>query len=258
MGLARASFYRRPADKVKRDAPVVDVLNQIVAKHGRWGFELCFYWMRNHGYAWNHKRVWRVYKDMGLNLPRRTKRRLPKGPRIPLVAPEAKNVIWALDFMHDTLFYGRPFRTLNVLEEANRQVLGIEVDTSLPAARVVRVLEQLGEVYGLPETLRLDNGPELRSTALTEWCEDRGIELRYIQPGKPSQNAFIERFNRTYRHEVLDAYLFSDLDQVREITEEWIKDYNEDRPHTANGKLPPVQNWQHPKPADLSAIGLST
>ncbi|CAM8656449.1 Integrase, catalytic core [Burkholderiales bacterium] len=119
-------------------------------------------------------------------------------------------------------------------------------------------MEQLGEVYGLPETLRLDNGPELRSTALTEWCEDRGIELRYIQPGKPSQNAFIERFNRTYRHEVLDAYLFSDLDQVREITEEWIKDYNEDRPHTANGKLPPVQNWQHPKPADLSAIGLST
>ena len=82
----------------------------------------------------------------------------------------------------------------------------------------------------------------LRSTALTEWCEDRGIELPYIQPGKPSQNAFIERFNRTYRHEVLDAYLFSDLEQVREITEEWIKDYNEDRPHTANGKLPPVQN----------------
>jgi putative transposase len=122
---------------------------------------------------------------------------------------------------------------------------------------VVRVLDQLGEVYGLPEALRLDNGPELRSTALTEWCEDRGIELRYIQPGKPSQNAFIERFNRTYRHEVLDAHLFSGLEQVREITEEWIKDYNEDRPHTANGKLPPVQNWQHPKPAEMSPIGVS-
>jgi putative transposase len=170
MGLARASFYRRPADKAKRDAPAVDVLNQIVAKHGRWGFELCFYWMRNYGYTWNHKRVW----HMGLNLPRRTKRRLPRGPRIPLVAPEAKNVIWALDFMHDTLYNGKPFRTLNVLEEANRQVRG------MPATRVVRVLEQLGEVYGLPEALRLDNGPELCSTALTEWCEDQGIELRYI------------------------------------------------------------------------------
>ena len=149
------------------------------------------------------------------------RRRRPKGPRIPLVAPETKNVVWALDFMHDTLYFGKPFRTLNVIEEANRQVLGIEIDTSLPAARVVRVLQQLGEVYGLPEAPRLDNGPELSSTALAEWCEDRGNELRYIQPGKPSQNAFIERFNRSYRHEVLDAYLFSDLDQAREITEEW-------------------------------------
>jgi putative transposase len=119
--------------------------------------------------------------------------------------------------------------------------LTIEIDTSLPAARVVRTLEQLGEVYGLPQALRLDNGPELRSAALTDWCEERGIELRYIQPGKPSQNAFIERFNRTYRHEVLEAYLFSGLQEVQEITEEWIKDYNEDRPHRANGNLPTVQ-----------------
>ncbi len=195
VGLARASFYRRPADKAQRDAPVVDVLNQIVAKHGRWGFELHFYGMRNHGYIWNHKRVWRIYKEMGLNLPRRIKRRLPKGSRIPMVAPEPKNVIWALDFMHATLYYGEPFRALNVIEEANRQVLGIKINTSLLAARVVRVLEQLEEVYGLTEALRLDNGPEVCSTALTKWCEDRGIELQYIHPGKPSQNAFIELFN---------------------------------------------------------------
>jgi hypothetical protein len=142
--------------------------------------------MRNHGYGWNHKRVWRSYKDMGLNLPRRsTKRRLPEGPRIPLVALEAKNVSWALDFMHDTLYSGKPFRSLNVIDEANRRVLSIEIDTSLPAARVVRVLDQLGEVYGLQEALGLDNGSELRSTALTEWYEDRGIELRYIQQASP-------------------------------------------------------------------------
>jgi len=145
VGLAKASFYRRPAGKVKRDAPVVDVLNQIVAKHVRWGFGLCFCWMRSDGYGWNHKKVWRVYKDMELNLHRRTKRRLPKGPRIPLVAPETKNVVRARDFMHDTLYYGKPFRTLNLIEEANRKGLGIEIDTSWPAARVVRVLEQLGE-----------------------------------------------------------------------------------------------------------------
>jgi putative transposase len=123
---------------------------------------------------------------------------------------------------------------------------------------VVRTLEQLGEVHGLPQALRLDNGPELRSAALTDWCWERGIELRYIQPGKPSQNAFIERFNRTCRHEVLDAYLFSGLEEVGEITEEWIKDCNEDRPHRANGNLPPIQTWQNPKLTDLSAIRLST
>ncbi len=102
---------------IGNDAPVVDVLNQIVAKHGRWGFGLCFSWMRNNGYLWNHKRVWRVYKDMQLNLPRRTRRRLPKLPKQPLVAPTQKNITWALDFMHDTLYYGKPFRTLNVIDD---------------------------------------------------------------------------------------------------------------------------------------------
>ena len=128
---------------------------------------------------------------------------------------------------------------MNIIDGSNREILTIEIDTSLPAGRVIRTLEQLGEIYGLPQAIRLDNGPELRSTAMTEWCEDRGIELRYIQPGKPSQNAFIERFNRTYRHEVLNAYLFEDLDQVREITDDWITVYNEERPHGALGKLPP-------------------
>ena len=152
---------------------MVDVLNQIVAKHGRWGFGLCFSWMRNNGYLWNHKRVWRVYKDMRLNLPRRTKRRLPKLPRQPLIAPTQKNITWALDFMHDTLYYGKPFRTLNIIDESNREILAIEIDTSLPAGRVIRTLEQLGEIYGLPQAIRLDNGPELRSAVMTEWCEDR-------------------------------------------------------------------------------------
>ena len=157
VGLSRAAYYRKPMDRSVKDAPVVDVLNQIVAKHGRWGFGLCFGWMRNNGYLWNHKRVWRVYKDMRLNLPRRTKRRLPKLPKQPLIAPAAKNITWALDFMHDTLYYGKPFRTLNIIDESNREILGIEIDTSLPAGRVIRTLEQLGEIYGLPQAIRLDN-----------------------------------------------------------------------------------------------------
>ena len=218
---------------------MIDSLNAIVAKHGRWGFSLCFDRLRNQGYAWNRKRVWRVYTDMKLNMPRRTKKRLPKRPKQPLVAPTRPNHIWSLDFMHDTLYRGKPFRTLNVMDESNREALTIEIDFSLPSARVVRVLEQLEEIHGLPEAIRLDNGPELRSVVFTEWCESKGIELKYIQPGKPQQNAFIERFNRTYRHEVLNAYLFDDLVQAREITEAWIKSYNEERPHRALGKLPP-------------------
>ena len=217
----------------------MDAFNSLVARHGRWGFGLCFDWLSHQGYPWNHKRVWRVYKEMGLNLPRRTKKRLPKMPRRPLVAPTEANTIWSLDFMHDSLYQGRSFRTLNVMDESNREALVIEVDFSLPAARVVRVLEQLGEIHGLPKAIRLDNGPELRSAKFTEWCEKKGIELMFIQPGKPSQNAFIERFNRTFLQEILNAYLFDDIEQVREITEAWLKAYNEERPHKALGGLSP-------------------
>jgi putative transposase len=141
LGLARSSYYARPACKSIADAPVIDVLNQVVSKHGRWGFRLCFDWMRNQGYEWNHKRVWRIYMEMGLNLPRRTKKRIPKLAKVPLIAPTEANSIWALDFTYDTLHYGRPFRTLNVIDESNREILAIEIDISLPATRVVRTLE---------------------------------------------------------------------------------------------------------------------
>ena len=254
LGLARSSYYDRPASKAMADAPVIDVLNQVVAKHGRWGFRLCFDWMRNQGYPWNHKRVWRIYKEMGLNLPRRTKKRIPKLPKVPLIAPTEANSIWALDFMYDTLHYGRPFRTLNVIDESNREILAIEIDISLPAARVVRTLEQLEEIHGLPKAIRLDNGSELRSATFMGWSEEKGIELQFIQPGKPQQNAFIERFNKTYRHEVLNAYLFENLRQVREITEEWITSYNEERPHRSLGRIPPRQ---YRNQAENNTLGMS-
>jgi putative transposase len=156
--------------------------------------------------------------------------------------------------MSDTLYGGRRFRTCNVLDEGVREALAIEVDTSLPAERVVRVLEQVLAWRGQPQALRLDNGPELIADRFMAWCADRGIELRYIQPGKPVQNAFIERFNRTYWTEVLNAYVFESLDQVREISAEWIQSYNEARPHDALDGIPPTayraqlddvlpQNW---------------
>jgi len=239
MGLPRSSYYEGPISRVKIDESVIEVLNQIIVKNGRWGFRLCFDWMCDHGYLWNKKRVWRIYKEMGLNLPRRTKKCISKKPRIPLIDPAEANTIWSLDFMYDTLHYGRPFRTLNVIDESNREILATEIDISFPAARVVRTLEQLEDNHSLSKAMRLDNGNELWFAFVMGWCESKSIELKFIQSGKPQQNAFIERFNKTYRHEVLNAYLFENLREVREITESWITIYNGERPHSFLGRISP-------------------
>jgi putative transposase len=144
-----------------------------------------------------------------------------------------------VDFMSDALYHGRRFRTLNVLDEGLREALDIVVDTSLPSGRLVRTLEQLRQWRGLPEAIRCDNGPELCAAPFVTWCEANNVEIRYIQPGKPNQNAFIERFNRTYRDEVLDLYLFDTLEDVQRLTSQWLTTYNEERPHDAHGGLPP-------------------
>ena len=240
MGLGRATYYRPVADGVRRDAPVIAALTAVVAAHPRWGFWKCFDRFRLDGHSWNAKRVWRIYCQLRLNLPRRTKKRLPLRPPQPLTVVPAPNAVWAVDFMSDTLYGGRRFRTLNVLDEGVREGLAIEIDTSLPAERVIRVLEQVVAWRGQPGALRLDNGPEFLAECFAGWCAERGIALRYIQPGKPNQNAFIERFNRTFRHEVLDAYVFDSLDQVREISAQWMREYNEERPHDTLDGMPPT------------------
>lgn len=238
--LSRAAYYKPAVDQMTRDADVIVALQAIVAEEQRWGFWKCHDRLRAQGYAWNHKRVWRVYRQLRLNLPRRTKRRVPQRERQPLIVEPRMNAVWALDFMRDTLYSGRVFRTLNVIDEANRGALGIDIAVSIPAARVITFLTQMIDLHGRPAAIRCDNGPELTSQAFTDWCKEQDIELRFIQPGKPDQNAYIERFNRTYREEVLSAYLFDSLDEVREITAQWIERYNEIRPHDALGSLPPA------------------
>ena len=238
--LSRSTYYRPAIDWRERDAEVIAALNATVERRPRWGFWTCFDHLRFKGHTWNHKKVHRVYCEMGLNLKRRTKRRLPNRERVPLEVEGKPNASWSLDFMQDTLYSGRCFRTLNVLDEGVRECLAIEVDTSLPAERVVRVLDQLKEWRGLPKQLRLDNGPEFIARRLSEWAIENDVALAYIQPGKPTQNAYIERFNKTYREEVLNAHLFHTLDEVRDITWWWMMDYNEERPHTATNRIPPT------------------
>ena len=148
VGLSRAAWYRPPRSWLERDAALIEALQALVAQHPRRGFWKYYDRLRLTGHRWNHKRVHRVYCALRLNLPRRTKRRVPTRPRQPLVAPSMLNGIWALDFMHDALYGGRPFRTLNVLDEANREALAIEIGVAMPATRVIRVLEQLVEQIG--------------------------------------------------------------------------------------------------------------
>lgn len=239
MGLGRSSWYRPTVDKLRRDKPVIDGINLALEKEMK-GFWKVNDWLRFQGYPWNHKRIYRVYCEMKLNLPRKSKRRIPDREAQPLEIVNEPNRMWALDFMHDALYNGRKFRLLNVLDEGVRECLAMEVDTSLPASRVVRVLEQLKYTRGLPGQIRMDNGPELISTVLTEWCRDHGIKLVYIQPGKPNQNAFVERFNRTVRDNFLNRWLFESTGQVGEMACEWMNWYNEVRPHDACNGLPPT------------------
>ena len=254
VGLSRTAWYRRPDDRATRDGAVRTALLALVEQHGRWGFWKCFGRLRLLGHPWNHKRVYRVYCALRLNIPRRAKRRVPTRLRQPLEVPAALNTVWALDFMHDALYGGRRFRTLNVLDEANREALAIEVGVSIPAARVVRVLEQLVTMHGCPAALRLDNGPEFLAQEFVDWCAEYHIALRYIQPGKPDQNAFVERFNRSYREEVLDAYVFVSLTEVQAISDEWLLTYNDDRPHEALGDVPPTRFLPRPTaPAESSS-----
>ena len=141
--------------------------------------------------------------------------------------------------MHDTLYCGKRFRVLNVIDQGTRECLAIEVDTSLPAPRLVRVMEQLKGDRGLPKQIRVDNGPELVSSTFVEWCEEYDIQLVYIQPGKPQQNGFAERFNGSFRREFLNAYLFESFGQVLEMAWFWQLGYNDERPHESLGNLPP-------------------
>ena len=239
-GLPRSSWYRPSVDTLARDGEVIAALTRVTDTHHRWGFWKSYGRLRLDGRVWNHKRVYRVYCQLGLNQKRRTKKRRLTRDRQPLHTPQTMNTVWAIDFMSDALYVGRRFRTLNVLDEGMREGLTIEVDTSLGGARVVRTLEQLCAWRGIPQAIRCDNGPEFTSEVFVEWCQQRDIAIRYIQPGKPNQNAYIERFNRTYREEVLNCYLFEDLDEVREITADWLISYNEQRPHDALGGLPPA------------------
>ncbi len=239
MGISRTTCQYKA--KLKDDHEVQDALTVLTTKHAAIGYWQCCYRLWNKGYLWNHKKIYRVYTDMKLNIRRRAKKRLPARIKQPLIGPTEPNMVWSIDFMSDSLMDSRKFRLLNVLDDFNRESLAVEVDTSLPSLRVIRVLERIIESRDKPKIIRSDNGPEFIGHQLEQWCEARNIDLQHIQPGKPTQNAFIERKNGSMRRELLNAYLFNNLSEVRELSEEWRIDYNQERPHKSLGYLSPIK-----------------
>lgn len=232
-------YYYRPSKK--SDDEIIEQLSLLAENHQRWGFWMMYHRLRKLGNLWNHKRVYRVYTMMRLNLRCKRKKRLPTRVKAPIVRPLYPNVTWSLDFMHDTLSTGKSIRSLNVIDDFNREVLSITVDSSLPSSRVIRELDKLIEWRGKPDKIRSDNGPEFISVNIADWCCRQGVEWEYIRPGKPTENSLIERFNRTFRQEMLDRYIFDSMNEVRKYAKAWMWMYNNERPHSALGYLTPVE-----------------
>jgi len=221
---------------------IADWLIRLTQNQVNWGFGLCFLYLRNvKGYGWNHKRVYRIYRELELNLRIRPRKRLKRDKPDALVVPEAINECWSMDFMHDQLGDGRSYRLFNVIDDFNREGLTIETDFSLPTVRVIRSLDQVIEWRGKPKRIRSDNGPEYISHLLKDWAEKNDIILDFIQPGNPQQNAYVERYNRTVRYDWLSQYIFKSINQVQEHATRWLWTYNNDRPNMAIGGITPIQ-----------------
>ena len=234
--------YRYTAKLSEDNALIADWLLRLTHTNRRWGFGLCYLYLRNvKGFGYNHKRIYRIYRQLELNLRIKPRRRVKRDRPDPLDVPRQINTVWSIDFMHDALANGRTFRTFNVLDDYNREGLGIEVDFGLPGRRIIRVLDQIIEWRGKPKVIRSDNGSEMCSAEFQAWAGKRGIRLLFIQPGRPTQNAYVERFNRTVRHEWLDEHLFESIEHAQQTATEWLWRYNNERPNMALGGITPRQ-----------------
>lgn len=189
----------------------------------------------------NHKRLWRIYRQEGLAVRRKRRKRAAMGRRVVLAPAQEVNERWSMDFVGDSLADGRTFRTLNIVDDFSREAPAIVVDQSIPGERVVRELDALGAERGLPKMIVIDNGPEFAGKALDAWAYRNGVKLHFIRPGKPVENAYVESFNGKFRDECLNEHWFTSVPHARDVIEAWRQDYNEVRPHSSLGNLAPVE-----------------
>jgi len=241
--------FRYVPKRAAGDAEIAEALLGLSQEQRSWGFGLCFLYLRNvKGCTWNHKRVRRIYRELELNMRIKPKKRLCRGKPERLAVPSEINQVWSMDFMHDQLRDGRCIRLLNVMDDCTREGLGVEIDFSLPAERVIRALDNIIEWRGCPGAIRCDNGPEYISDAFKGWASEKGIRIAFIQPGKPQQNAYAERYNRTVRYDWLNQHLFESLSEMQEVATAWLWSYNNERPHMGIGGIPPAQKRAMTKP----------
>lgn len=237
--LRRSSFYYRPREP--DDGPLRQALKGLAASRHRFGYRRLHRMLRREGWADNHKRLYRIYREEGLQVRKRKRKRMAKWRGERPGAPQRPNERWSMDFVQDALADGRRIRVLNVMDDFTRECLASEVDTSIPGLRVARVLERIVTERGKPESLLSDNGPEFVGKALDRWAWERQVRLDFIEPGKPVQNARVESFNGRMRDECLNEQWFVSLDHARQTIEAWRQDYNQNRPHSALGDRTPAE-----------------
>ena len=238
IGVARSSC--RYQAKGEGEAELRAVLRELALERPRFGYRRLGVMLRRQGWGVNRKRVYRVYREEGLAVRRRKRKRVA-GRRVPLVLPTRPDELWTMDFTQDALTSGRKFRTLNLRDGYTREALAIEVDTSLPGARVVRVLQRLQERGRVPERIQVDNGSEFISRVVDQWAYEHGVALHFIRPGKPTDNGYIERFNGKFRDECLNQFWFVNLLEAQARIEAWRQDYNQERPHSSLGYQTPAE-----------------
>jgi putative transposase len=213
----------------------------LAGQRRRFGYRRIHVLLKREGWQINVKRVYRLYRNAGLAVRKRSRKRIGLTERVPLLLPETPNHAWSMDFVHDGLADGRRIRCLNVVDDCTRESIVIEVDTSISGERVARVLDRIAGYRPLPRMIRVDHGPEFTSLALDAWAHARGVKLAFIQPGKPTQNAYIESFNGRFRDECLNDHWFLTLHEARVLIEAWREDYNSTRPHSSLGNITPAE-----------------
>ena len=231
-------------------------LKDLAAVRVRWGYRRLHVLLGREGWKVNHKRVYRLYKQEGLELRLRTKKKRVSSPRIPCPPAMAPGERWSLDFVSDRLADGRPFRVLTLVDNVSRVSPALEADFSLSGKRVTQVLDRAAALYGLPKALCIDNGPEFSGRELDAWAYRQGVNLCFSRPGKPTDNAFVESFNGRFRQECLNTHWFESIEEARATLEIWRKEYNTERPHTSLGLKTPAEYAAAWRPSELANASL--